>query len=175
MFTNDHDDTVTTEDQQRLEAIAERMRRGGLPETFVGLALRAALRPQPGMIDAFFDWDVTRDAEERDEVVADIQSLLLADDHDPAIAALFSDPERVSRQTRELKQRLWPIVTERGGLEVLAERSGIVLPWLQRFFDSRAVPPRPALTAIRRALGLTPADVALDLETPALHEGDTER
>lgn len=173
MYT--HDDTVTTEDQRRVEAIAKRMRVEGLPNAFIARALRAALMPQPGMIDAFFDWDVARDAAEREEVVADIQSLLFVDDRDPAIAALFADPERVSKSVRELKQRLEPIVEEQGGVAVVADRSGIAASWLHRFFETEAVPPRAALKALQRALGLSAADVALDLQPRPLSKGsDTE-
>jgi hypothetical protein len=170
-----HDDTVTTEDQQRVEAIAKRMRVEGLPERFIDRALRVALTPQPSMIDAFFDWDVARDGSEREEVVADIQSLLFVDCDDPAIAALFADPERVSASVSELKNRLLPIVKQQGGIQAVAERSGIVAPWLRRMFGTHAVPPSAALTALKRALGLSAADVALDLQPrPVNGEGDTE-
>jgi hypothetical protein len=170
-----HDDTVSTEDQRRVEAIAKRMRVEGLPEGFIDRALRAALIPQPGMIDAFFDWDIARDPLEREEVVADIQGLLFVDDRDPAIAALFADPDRVSASVAELKRRLRPIVDQQGGIHALAERTGIVLPWLRRFFDTAAVPPRAALTLIKRALSLSVADVALDLSPrPSGEEADTE-
>lgn len=170
-----HDDTVTTEDQRRLEAIARRMRVAGLPNPFVDRALRAALAPQPGMIDAFFDWDLADDPPERQEVLADIQSLLLMDEDDPAIAALFADPGRVNASVAELKQRLMPIVKQQGGLHALSERSGLLVPWLERFFSTPAVPPRTALALLKRALGLSAADVALDLQSrPVGDDADTD-
>lgn len=158
-----HDDTLTTEDQRRLEAIAAEMSQQGLPSEFVSRALSAASSPEPGIIEMLFDWQTATEGEARDEIVADIQSMLFMSLTDPVAHALFADPDRVSASVVKLKQRLRPIVEQQGGIEAVSAKSGIPTAWFKRFFNSAAVPPQAALKKLRVALGLVRAEVALDL------------
>lgn len=105
------------------------------------------------------------DSNEREEIIADIQEMVDAcaqpgNAEYPFIK--FNDLETIALHIREFKDSLLHIVIEKGGINQLADLTGIPQPSLSRFFNSNAMPQRSTLLKISKALKLD----AVQTETP---------
>lgn len=144
-----HDDVV-------LFQIANQMTKAGLSDDFVAATIRTAMEYE-GVEDLVKMWANEDDKNEREEIIADIQEMIDACLQSTKTEYPFiklNDLEAISEHIREFKDSLLHIVIERGGVNHLAELTGIPQPSLSRFFNSNAMPQRSTLLKISKALKL---------------------
>ncbi len=147
---------ISAHDKVSLFHIAIEMRSQNLSEEFVANAVQTALEFE-GVADLIIMWGDEADPEERDEIIADIQDLII-DCKQIGTSELpyvnFNDVDTVAKDIRSFKDSLLQIVAERGGITKLAEKTGIPQPSLSRFFNSNSMPHRSTLLKIAKALDL---------------------
>ena len=156
---------IPSEAQVDLYAIATEMREAGLSDSFIAGAVDAA-REYQGIHDLMMMWAETEGGE-KDEIVADIQDLIdeVADQRGVVEERYvrFDDLERIAEDIRGFKNGLLRILDERDWtLTDLAERTGMPLPSLSRFFNTTSMPRRRTLLRIAEALELSAVEVATD-------------
>lgn len=142
--------------------IASQMKDAGLSDEFISNAIRTAIDYE-GVADLVFMWSTETDSDERNEIVADIQELV--DDCSQhkkieAPAIRFNDLEAIAKNIRAYKDALLEIVIKQGGINHLAELTGIPQPSLSRFFNSNSMPHRGTLLKIGNALKLDAVQLA---------------
>ena len=143
-------------DKAKLIAIATKMLKAGLRDSFVVNALTTAFSYE-GVADLMHLWANEDDSKEKDEIIADIQEIIDAcnqNQHSEEIYVSFNDLEKIAKNIRGFKDSLYQMVMERGGISKLAELTGIPQPSLSRFFNSNAMPRRSTVLAIAKALNL---------------------
>lgn len=141
--------------------IAHQMKVEKLPDSFISEAVRTALQYE-GVADLLKLWLDEDAAEERNEIIADIQELI--DDCQSLATAEVSsikinDLELISKNIRKFKDSLLSIVDQKGGISHLAKLTGIPQPSLSRFFNSNAMPRRMTLLKIGKALNLNAVEI----------------
>jgi DNA-binding phage protein len=150
----------TTPDQaMNLAAIMVAMRDAGLDSTFVVNAAKLAHADQ-GVYDLMAMWlAAAEDAEEREEIVADLQELL--DDYKDAPAEpvlkpyiKFDQLDEVAAHVVKFKRQLRDLIDQNGGVSQVAQKSGIPQPSLSRMLNSASIPRRSTLYKIANALDL---------------------
>ena len=156
---------IPSEAQVDLYAVATKMREAQLSDAFIADAVDAA-REYQGIHDLMMMWAETR-SEERDEIVADIQDMLdeVADQRGVVEERYvrFDDLDRIAADIRGFKDGLLRILNDRDWtMSELAERTGMPLPSLSRFFNSASMPRRRTLLRIAEALELSAVEVATD-------------
>lgn len=156
---------IPSKAQVDLYAVATKMREAGLSDSFIADAVDAA-REYQGIHDLMMMW-VQAQGEERDEIVADIQDMLdeVADQRGVVEERYvrFDDLDRIADDIRGFKDGLLRILDDRGWtMTELAERTGMPLPSLSRFFNSASMPRRRTLLRIAEALELSAVEVATD-------------
>ena len=142
--------------QMKLFSIATKMKKTGLPESFIVNAVRTALEID-GVADLMSFWADEKDKSERDEIIADIQDLIEAceqKDKREEMYIKFNDLDTISKNIRAFKDSLYQEVMKQGGISKLAELTNIPQPSLSRFFNSNAMPRRSTVLAIAKALSL---------------------
>ena len=142
--------------QVKLFAIAVKMKKTGLADSFVVDAVRTALEFE-GVADLMNLWMDEADKKVRDEIVADIQEMI--DECAPKgkveeIYVKFNDLDAIAKNIRAFKDSLLQMVVERGGISKLSELTGMPQPSLSRFFNSNAMPQRSTVLKIAKALDL---------------------
>lgn len=143
-------------DQMKLFTIAIQMHKAGLADAFIVEAVRAALELE-GAADLMHLWSEENAQQEQDEIVADIQDLIDANNQKNKTEEMyvkFNDLDEIAKDIRGFKDSLYQIVMERGGISKLAELTGIPQPSLSRFFNSNAMPRRATVLTIAKALNL---------------------
>lgn len=155
---------LTPEQDVSLFSISRTMQKAGLPSEFISAAIRTALHYE-GVADLVFLWNSESDANERNEIIADIQELI--DDCSQSEKEEYryiklNDLEQVKLHIREFKDGLLKIVNDKGGISELSKKTHIPQPSLSRFFNSNAMPRRRTLLKIAEALNLD----AVRINTP---------
>lgn len=155
-----------TQTEQQVEAIriGSQMSDTELPSHFVVQCVRAAMEHE-GILDLMVMWLEAEDDEERGEIVGDLQDCL--DDLQQTrkvegTFVRFDDLETIGQNIMAFKDSLRLKVEDRGGLSLLAEKTGIPQPSLSRFFNSGSMPRRVTLLKIAQALNLSRVDIATE-------------
>ncbi len=159
-----HDDQFSPNDHEQvvLFEIASKMKKSGLPESFIAAAIRVGLEYE-GVADLLKLWEEETEQKERDEIVADIQDLIndcLQSEKVEYPIVKFNDLEEVAKDVRAFKDNLLMIVNEKGGIKKLAELTDIPQPSLSRFFNSNSMPRRSTLLKIAKALELDAVQIS---------------
>lgn len=142
--------------QVELFAVAVKMKKSGLSDSFIVGAVRTALSLE-GAADLMHLWMNEKDISEKDEIIADIQDLMDVSNQKEKSVEVFiklNDLEAIANDIRAFKDSLYQIVIARGGINKLTELTGIPQPSLSRFFNSNAMPRRSTVLAIAKALDL---------------------
>jgi DNA-binding phage protein len=154
----------TTSPQVELFAIAVKMKKSGLADSFIVNAVRTALNLD-GAADLMRLWMKEDDSAERDEIIADLQDLIVASGQKGKSEEMyikFNDLEAIAKDIRGFKDTLYQEVVKRGGVSKLSELTGIPQPSLSRFFNSNSMPRRSTVLAIAKALDL--GGLAIDVK-----------
>jgi DNA invertase Pin-like site-specific DNA recombinase len=157
----------TTPDQvMRLASIMVEMKATGIDSNFVVAASELA-RSDQGVFDLMALWAASRDAIERDEIVADIQESI--DDYQDAPASPLKKPyikfdklDHVARQVVAKKAKLREIIDRHGGVSAVALKTGIPQPSLSRMLNSPSIPRRSTLYRIANALDLPETEIVTE-------------
>jgi len=147
-----------------LMQIGTNMSQSGLPSSFVAAAVETAFEFE-GVYDLMRMWEDENDKTEKDEIIADIQDLIDDCNQLEKIEGTyirFDDLEAIAKNIRSFKDNLRLVVDERGGLNHLAELTGIPQPSLSRFFNSASMPRRNTLLKIAKALHLSQVQIATE-------------
>jgi DNA-binding phage protein len=158
---------TTPQEVLKLAAIVVEMGRAGLDPAFITAASDLA-RLDQGAYDLMAMWSQSEaDAEERDEIIADLQELL--DDHAEAPQTPLRRPyikyehlEEIAAKVVADKARLRRLIEQHGGVTLVAKKSGIPQPSLSRLLNSASIPRRTTLYKIANALDLPETDVVTD-------------
>ncbi len=158
-----YEDNSSSSDVELFE-IAHQMKLASLPNSFISAAVKTALAYE-GVADLLKMWRDEEDADERNEIIADIQDLI-EDCHQKEMEELphvkMNDLDAIAKDIRTFKDALLHIVNQRGGISYLAKLTGIPQPSLSRFFNSASMPRRATLLKMARALELD----AIKINTP---------
>ena len=141
--------------QVELFTIAVEMKKVGLADSFIVIAVQTALRLE-GVSDLMHLWADEKDCKERDEIIADIQDMIDAcsqKEKAEEIYIKFNDLDAIAKDIRGFKDSLYQTVIEFGGITKLSGATGIPQPSLSRFFNSNAIPRRATLLKIAKVLG----------------------
>lgn len=142
--------------QIELFVIAVKMKKSGLSDSFIVSAVQIALNLE-GAADLMHLWMSEKDTAEREEIIVDIQDLIDASKQTEINAETyikFNDLDAIAKDIRAFKDSLYQVVIARGGINKLAEITGIPQPSLSRFFNSNAMPRRSTVMCIAKALDL---------------------
>ena len=110
-------------------------------------------------------WADERDAEERNETIADIQEMIddcTQQEKVEGVYVRFDDLDGIAANIRAFKDNLRLLVDHNGGVKKLSETTGIPQPSLSRFFNSASMPRRAMLNKIARALKLNQVQIATE-------------
>lgn len=145
--------------------ILNEMRRVGLESAFIYSLMEYCQRYE-GIRDLMEMWFEETDPSERNKVVADLQESI--DDISNAPKKQeerpylrFDDLDEIRRDVLEFKKQLRKEVDRQGGISELSRRTGIPQPSLSRFFISGAMPRRPTLYKIAKALNLAESAIGI--------------
>jgi len=147
----------------KLFAIAVKMKKTGLADSFIVDAVRTALEFE-GVADLMNIWMDEEDKKIRDEIVADIQEMIeecAPKEKSEEIYIKFNDLDAIAQNIRAFKDSLLQMVMERGGISKLSELTTIPQPSLSRFFNSNAMPRRSTVLKIAKALDL--GEIKMDI------------
>lgn len=150
---------VTPDRKMAWFSIAKDMQAAGVPVAFAVAAVEGALRLE-SVGDLMQVWAEEPDANERGEIIADIQDLLddlahaASDDVKRGVYVHFDDLDAIAQDIRAFKNSLREVVEQHGGISRLAELTGIPQPSLSRFFNSVAMPRMSTLAKMANALKL---------------------
>lgn len=155
-----NEDDSSSNDVELFE-IAHEMKKEKLPDTFISAAVKTAMQYE-GVSDLMKLWYYEDTAQERNEIVADIQELI--DDcqlktNEKVVSIKINDLETISKDIRKFKDSLLSIVDQEGGISHLAVLTGIPQPSLSRFFNSNSMPRRITLLKISKALKLDAVEI----------------
>ena len=161
----------TTVDQKlEVYEVASLMKASGLPADFITAAVQYAEEYEGGY-DLLMLWRDAGDdkdaAEEREQIVADLQALLDEwTEQRPGVEEKpyirFDALKTVAAKIAAFKDELRRKVDAWGGVSQLARATGIPQPSLSRFFNSAAMPRRTTLYKIARALDLSETEITTD-------------
>lgn len=156
--------TLPAHKNVELIEIGHQMNQAGLSENFVADAVRVAFEYE-GVYDLMKIWAEEADADERNEIVADIQDMIDECSQKGKVEGTyirFDDLEQIAKHIRIFKDSLRMVVETKGGIKKLATLTGIPQPSLSRFFNSSTIPRRITLLKIARALGLSQIQIATE-------------
>jgi DNA-binding phage protein len=147
--------------------IATQMRAGGLPEDFVASALALA-RTSRGVYELMALWEEASTEQDRDEVIADIQSVL-EEEHGERVSEPVKKPylkfdqldDAVARITAA-KKKLRDLIDRHGGVTKVAAISGIPQPSLSRMLSDASLPRKTTLYRIANALDVPETEIVTD-------------
>ncbi len=143
-------------EQMKLFQIAIQMKKAGLTDLFIINSVQTALEFE-GVADLMNLWAEEHSKKEREEIIADIQDMIDVCEQKERSEELyikFNDLDAIAKNIRAFKDSLYHLVMERGGINKLAELTGIPQPSLSRFFNSNAMPRRATVLKIAKALNL---------------------
>ena len=142
--------------------IGHKMNVEGLPEKFVNSAVKVALDYE-GVRDLMQLWDEETDANEKTEIIADIQDMIDEYSQKGKVEGTyirFDELDKIAEDIHAFKDSLRMEVDKKGGIKKLSQLTGIPQPSLSRFFTSSSMPRRVTLLKIARALGLGQVQIA---------------
>lgn len=144
--------------------IGAEMDEAGLPSAFVINAVKAAMKYK-GILNLMLMWQEESSSDERNEIVADIQEGL--DDLGQTQKVVgtyvrFDDLDSIAENIMAFKNSLRLTVEDKGGIQHLADLTGIPQPSLSRFFNSASMPRRATLLKIANALQLSQVEIATE-------------
>jgi DNA-binding phage protein len=145
---------LTSSQDVTLFHIAQKMKESGFSADFISSAIRTALYYE-GVADLVFMWEQETDANEREEIIADINELIEDCNREPTEEGTlfrFNDLDMIRKDIRKFKDSLLKLVDEQGGISLLSKMTGIPQPSLSRFFNSNAMPRRQTLIKIASAM-----------------------
>jgi DNA-binding phage protein len=143
-------------EQVKLFYIAIKMKKAGLVDSFIVNAVQTALEFE-GVADLMNLWADEKDSKEKNEIIADIQEMIDETSQKEKLEEIyikFNDLDAIAKNIRAFKDSLYQMVMERGGINKLAELTGIPQPSLSRFFNSNAMPRRSTVLTIAKVLNL---------------------
>lgn len=144
--------------------IGHQMNQAGLPKEFIAAAVQTAFEFE-GIYDLLKMWATENDANERNEIVSDIQELIDDCSQQEKIEGTylrFDDLDGIVKNIRAFKDNLRTVVDQNGGIKRLSEMTGIPQPSLSRFFNSAMRPRRTTLNKIAKALKLSQVQIATE-------------
>lgn len=144
--------------------IGNQMDQAGLPAGFIGDCVHAAMEHE-GILDLMEMWRDADSDDEKNETIADLQESLEDIQQTRYVESTyvrFDDLEQIARNVMAFKDSLRLKVEAQGGIQALADKSGIPQPSLSRFFSSAAMPRRLTLLKIAKALHLSQVDIATE-------------
>jgi DNA-binding phage protein len=157
----------TTPDQViELAAIVLAMEEAAIDRGFIAAASELA-RFDQGVFDLLALWRDTADANERAEIVADIQESL-SDYEDAPVRPLqkpyikFESLDDVARRVVEYKKHLRDLIDRNGGVSAVAQKSGIPQPSLSRMLNSASMPRRSTLYKIANAIDVAESEIVTE-------------
>lgn len=140
----------------KLAVTGDLMRQCGLPDKFVSDAINTALEYE-GVAELICLWAEEESAEEKDEIIADIQELV----DDCSITHirnynknLMDNFKELQKQLDTLRQRILLNIHEIGGILELSKRTQIPTAYLDRLLNTNSIPRQPSLLKITKALDL---------------------
>lgn len=157
----------TTEAQRsRIPYLAAAMNKADLPVPFVE-RVRALAMDDQGAFDLMELWANATDANERGEIVADLDELLSDVEEAPARAERKprvhpGDLAGALRSIRAFKDRLRVLIDQHGGVSAVARKAGIPQPSLSRMLASGSMPRRSTLFKIANAIGVAEREVVTE-------------
>lgn len=159
--------TTTDEQKVSLYQIAAAMSQYGLGAAFVADAVELASDSE-GIFDLMALWsEAAGDAAARDSIIADLQEAI--DEAAERPARVIDKPkisydklDLVATKVAAFKAELRKKVDQWGGINKLAEATGMPQPSLSRFFNGASMPRRTTLYRIAKAMGLGEEDIATD-------------
>lgn len=157
---------TTPEQVLNLARIVVEMDQAGLDRELI-VAADTLARSDQGVYDLMALWHNEPDANEREEIVADIQDSI--DDYEQAPATpekkpyiRFDQLGTVGEQVMANKAKLRDLIDRNGGVSAVAKRCGIPQPSLSRMLNSASIPRRTTLYKIANALDLSEADIVTE-------------
>lgn len=166
-YDNDFEDecvpfTTTLEQKARFYKIALEMFKSGLSYEFSNKL--TLLADYEGVYDLLVMWHKEKDPKERDEIIADLQEEIDEFTQENQYSKIrpfinFDDLDSIAKDIVGFKKKLLTEVNKRGGISVLAKKSGIPQPSLSRFFHTASMPRQTTLYKIANALGLSETEV----------------
>lgn len=157
-------ENITPDLKVELMEIGAKMRKKGLPTSFIAAAVETAFVFE-GVYDLMKMWEDEGDKAVQDEIVADIQDLIddcSQKDKIEGTYIRFDDLDGIAKNIRAFKDTLRLEVDKHGGLNRLAELTNIPQPSLSRFFSSVSMPRRTTLLKIAKALNLSQVQIATE-------------
>lgn len=157
---------TTAEQKVRLYEIAAEMARSGLSKSFIAGAVELASASE-GIYDLMELWADEDDTEERGEIVSDIQEAIDEAAEQPRGITerrkiRYRSLDDVATKIADFKSELRTKVDKWGGINRLAEATGMPQPSLSRFFNSASMPRRTTLYKIAKALDLPDEEIVFD-------------
>ncbi len=153
---------MTADLKVELMEIGTLMHKKGLPSSFIVSAVNTAFEFE-GVYDLMKMWAEEKNKREQNEIIADIQDLIDDCSQKEKIEGTYSrfdDLDGIAKNIRVFKDTLRLEVDKHGGLNHLAQLTGIPQPSLSRFFGSVSMPRRNTLLKIARALNLSQVQIA---------------
>lgn len=148
--------SLISSERVKLFEIAIRMKKSGLSDIFIDNTVSTALEFE-GVADLMNLWDNEKNAEDRNEIIADIQDMIDAcsqKNKSEELYIKFNDLDAIAKDIRAFKDSLYQEVIQFGGISKLSELTGIPQPSLSRFFNSNSMPQRATILKIAKALDL---------------------
>lgn len=150
--------------QVELFEIGTAMKKEGLASSFIVSAVLTALEFE-GVYDLMKLWSEEGNKNEKNEILADIQEMIdectQKEKKDRAYIR-FDDLDQIALNIRRFKDKLREVVDAQGGVQKLAEQTGIPQPSLSRFFNSNTMPRRTTLYKIATAMGISEVEIATE-------------
>lgn len=135
--------TTTDEQKVRLYEIAATMHQEGFSVQFVADAVQMG-EEYEGTYDLMVLWSEERDQAVKEEIIIatqeEIDQWRDLPKEPEKISLAFDDLESIARDVRAFKEKLRAEVDKAGGINQMAEVTGIPQPSLSRFFNSDSLP-----------------------------------
>lgn len=159
-------ETSAAEKLQVYEIATEMKKDTTLSPEFITAAVDLALKDQ-GVFELLSLWIGSIDADEKAEIVSDIQEMI--DEYTSSVAGPVKKPKvdykdinEVVKKVTAFKKKLRDLIDQKGGITALARKTGIPQPSLSRMFTSGSMPRRTTLYKIAEALGLEEKEIISD-------------
>jgi DNA-binding phage protein len=150
----------------RLLEIAIQMRQQNISEDFVENVIRLAM-DLDGICDLMILWADESNAQERDEIIADLQEEIESYQNAPQTvvekpAVQLEQLDSIALSIIAYKKKIRDAVDRWGGITKLSRETGIPQPSLSRFFSTASMPRRTTLYRIAKAVGLKDSDITFE-------------
>ncbi len=157
-------ESINSDLKVELMQIGSMMHKKGIPSSFVADAVETAFEFE-GVYDLMKMWADEKNKKDQEEIIADIQDMIDDCSQQERVEGTyvrFDDLEGIAKNIRAFKDTLRLEVDKQGGLNHLAESTGLPQPSLSRFFSSVSMPRRNTLLKIAKALNLSQIQIATE-------------